>query len=310
MKAPRGWRKPRPGLIARALSPLGAIYGAAENAATQALTNPSGCINWGDVGEAAALGALLGGVSIGVAPEGSNGCFSGETLVATESGEKPIRDLHVGERVWSKKPDTGELELHPVVRRFITPDQPLLDLEVLEDGGEDEVIRATPGHRFWVEGQGWLPAADLHEGDVLTLLSGKHAVFERVQAEREHSTVYNLEVEETHSYFVGEEGVWVHNAACGPDAMSKAASDPDRNGLTKAGRALQKHGDRAGSAFPKTKGGPAALNPAGQGIVDDILTTPGSVGTPNRFGGTDVTAPDGRGVRYDGKGNFMGFLEP
>ncbi len=29
MRAPRGWRDPRPGLLARALSPLGAIYGAA-----------------------------------------------------------------------------------------------------------------------------------------------------------------------------------------------------------------------------------------------------------------------------------------
>ena len=29
MKAPRGWRQARPGLLARALSPLGALYGAA-----------------------------------------------------------------------------------------------------------------------------------------------------------------------------------------------------------------------------------------------------------------------------------------
>ena len=94
------------------------------------------------------------------------------------------------------------------------------------------------------------------------------------------------------------------------DDMSRAAGAADRNGLTQAGRALQKHGDRPGSAFPQTKGGPGKLNPAGQDIVDDVLTTPGSVNKPNRFGGVDVTAPDGRGVRYDANGKMMGFLEP
>lgn len=75
------------------------------------------------------------------------------------------------------------------------------------------------------------------------------------------------------------------------DGLSRAAGAADRGGLTKAGRALQKHGDRPGSAFPQTKGGPAKLNPAGQKIVDDILTNPGSVHKPNRFNGVDVIAP-------------------
>lgn len=29
------------------------------------------------------------------------------------------------------------------------------------------------------------------------------------------ATVYNIEVEDWHTYFVGELGVWVHNANCG-----------------------------------------------------------------------------------------------
>lgn len=94
------------------------------------------------------------------------------------------------------------------------------------------------------------------------------------------------------------------------DDLSKAAGIIDRNGLTKAGRALQKHGNRLGSAFPKIKGGPKALNPAGQNIVDDILTAPGAITKKNRYGGMDIVAPDGRGVRYDAAGEFVGFLEP
>jgi RHS repeat-associated protein len=96
------------------------------------------------------------------------------------------------------------------------------------------------------------------------------------------------------------------------DELSKAASKSDRGGLTKAGRALQKHSVRPGSAFPKVSG--KELNTVGQDIVDDILTNPDSTTVVRhhaRFGEvTEVVAPDGRGVRYDSLGEFMGFLEP
>jgi filamentous hemagglutinin len=95
------------------------------------------------------------------------------------------------------------------------------------------------------------------------------------------------------------------------DDLSQAAGAADKNGLTKAGRALQKHSDRPGSAFnnPGSKT-PGSLNPAGQNVVDDILTTPGSQMKPNRLGGWDVVAPDGRGVRYNPDGSFYSLLEP
>ncbi len=85
-------------------------------------------------------------------------------------------------------------------------------------------------------------------------------------------------------------------------------------GLTAAGRALQKHGGREGSAFPAAKGNPLSINQQGQHVVDDILTTPGSTMTTRhyaRFGEvTEVRAPDGRGLRYGSDGKFIGFLEP
>ncbi|MBI1925323.1 hypothetical protein HYR99_13860 [Candidatus Poribacteria bacterium] len=84
--------------------------------------------------------------------------------------------------------------------------------------------------------------------------------------------------------------------------------------LTKAGRALQKHGNRPDSAFPKPTGSPSDLNRAGQEIVDDILTTPGTEIEnvySSRFGPViEARAPDGRGLRYDSNGTLIGFLEP
>ncbi len=94
-----------------------------------------------------------------------------------------------------------------------------------------------------------------------------------------------------------------------------SANQPDRNGLTYAGRALQKHGNRPGSAFPNVIGKPAQYNSLGSSIVEGILNDPGSTFTNiNRKGYgnvLEVISPDGRGVRYNATtGEFIGFLEP
>ncbi|WP_081077698.1 hemagglutinin repeat-containing protein [Burkholderia stagnalis] len=98
------------------------------------------------------------------------------------------------------------------------------------------------------------------------------------------------------------------DAAKVPDASDKSGE------LSAAGRALQKHGGRNGSAFPPAKGNPAAINEQGQKIVDNILNDPGRTviqRDTGRFGNViDVTASDGRGVRYSADGKFITFLEP
>ena len=97
-----------------------------------------------------------------------------------------------------------------------------------------------------------------------------------------------------------------------PDPDSGNDLDPaDRGGeLTKSGRALQKHGSRPGSAFPPAKGNAEGKNKQGQGVLEGITNDPESTKEGNRFGGTDVIAPDGKGASYDDKGKFRGFLEP
>jgi RHS repeat-associated protein len=93
--------------------------------------------------------------------------------------------------------------------------------------------------------------------------------------------------------------------------LSEAAKKPDKGGLTKAGRALQKHGDRPGSAFERPpSNSPKSLNSAGQRTVDDILKNPRSRFVRNRLGGWDVRAPDGRGVWFKPDGSFYSLLEP
>lgn len=93
--------------------------------------------------------------------------------------------------------------------------------------------------------------------------------------------------------------------------MLKAGGAIDKSDLTKAGRALQKHGSRPGSVFPQATGNPAAINQQGQRVLQEILSSPSQSIKPNRFGGRDIfDVATGRGVRYDRSGNMMGFLEP
>lgn len=93
--------------------------------------------------------------------------------------------------------------------------------------------------------------------------------------------------------------------------MLKAGEVIDKGDLTKAGRALQKHGSRPGSVFPSATGNPTAINQQGQRVLQDILSSQNQTIKPNRFGGRDIfDANTGRGVRYDASGNMMGFLEP
>jgi hypothetical protein len=84
----------------------------------------------------------------------------------------------------------------------------------------------------------------------------------------------------------------------------------DRGGLTKAGRALMKHGYRENSSFPKPLGNPEQVNEFGYQILEEIISDSKAVTRPNKLGGLDIFSTSGRGVRYDEKGNFIGFLEP
>ncbi|MBL8872550.1 MAG: hypothetical protein JNK90_22425 [Planctomycetaceae bacterium] len=95
------------------------------------------------------------------------------------------------------------------------------------------------------------------------------------------------------------------------DDLLKAGAAADRNGLTAAGRALQKHGDRVGSVFPKSTGSLVARNAQGQTILEEILRSTQQSTRANRYGGFDVfDLVTGRGARFDGLGKFIGFLEP
>lgn len=86
------------------------------------------------------------------------------------------------------------------------------------------------------------------------------------------------------------------------EVLSKACQVMDRGGLTKAGRALQKHGGRPGSIFPKPSGNVTKINQHGQDILDRILTHPdnkSSFWKHRSFGDVvDISIPGQGGARF------------
>lgn len=66
----------------------------------------------------------------------------------------------------------------------------------------------------------FLPARELEPGHDFLLADGREAVLEAVEIEDapegELFTTYNFEVADYHTYFVGTEGVWVHNTGVDP----------------------------------------------------------------------------------------------
>jgi RHS repeat-associated protein len=82
----------------------------------------------------------------------------------------------------------------------------------------------------------------------------------------------------------------------------------DRNNLTKAGRALQKHGDRPGSVFPKVSA--KEYNEAGKEILDGILSSDNQLIKSAEKGGKVIFDQNtGRGAAFTKDNLFNGFRE-
>ncbi|MDR1934352.1 MAG: HINT domain-containing protein [Candidatus Accumulibacter sp.] len=100
------------------------------------------------------------------------------------------------------------------------------DLLRLVDGGFTEIYKQLPVYRTDDAGVGWVqshpypslyPApGNIHDYENNRIPSHTYKEYDEDMIEENHLevTVYNIEVEDFHTYYVGEIGVWVHNADC------------------------------------------------------------------------------------------------
>ncbi len=183
--------------------------------------------------------------SMAVGALGGNS-FPGETLVHTKDRQgkpalKPIADIQIGDEVlaWDElaahdgqeiQAKTGTSAQRISAKRYekvsdlITSERERKLVHITLEGGKR--ITATDGHPFRTS-EGWRDAVLLKKGAKLLLMgSGEGdgsdkatatvtATIEDVRIEVKTVRVYNLEVENLHTFFVGVQGVVVHNGRSG-----------------------------------------------------------------------------------------------
>ncbi len=137
-------------------------------------------------------------------------CFIKGTLILTPTGWREIEELVEGDLVLSRNEHdpNGELVARRVLRTFVRV-SPVLNLHV-----RGKVIGTTGEHPFYVLDKDWTAARELAIGDVLLSHDGQRVLVEGIADSGRIETVYNVEVEHDHTYFVGGEdcSIWAHNA--------------------------------------------------------------------------------------------------
>ena len=119
----------------------------------------------------------------------------------------------MGDLVLARDDETGETGLRPVVRTYETPGLEVFELVVTATDGDTDSYTVTYEHPFWVADTGWISAGELVPGDRLVTADGETATVLDRGVTAHTTTVHNVEVEELHTYFVGDLGVWVHNSS-------------------------------------------------------------------------------------------------
>ena len=141
--------------------------------------------------------------------------FEGTTLVLMCDGtQRPIEELEEGDWVWARDVLTGLGSCEQITQTFVHEDADLVALTVRsESSGEYERLVVTHDHPMLSpEGE----EIAVHELKLDQRLGGRYDDFVVVAIEPLELvlSVYNLSVQNAHTFFVGDAAVWAHNADC------------------------------------------------------------------------------------------------
>ena len=149
----------------------------------------------------------------------TNNCFPAWTKVHMADWlYKNIEDVVTGDVVLSYNEGTKKMEPNRVLSPLVHEN---VDDEMYELVIDWNVLKVTAAHRFyaakfvitWYQSSitySWVAAKDLKVWDRLFMKDGKYGLVQQISHYAIHGTVYNLSVENNHTYFV-EEWYLVHN---------------------------------------------------------------------------------------------------
>ena len=153
-------------------------------------------------------------------------CFEAGTQVIVgvdDNGGYVTRNIEdIREGAYVLAGDENDPDAPPTLKRvtqvFIKTTHELRVLSFVGADGATTTLNTTDEHPFFVVDRGWVRADELAIGDTLLQPDGTAATVtgSTVEVRAEGVTVYNLEVDGGHTYFVDDQtsggAVWVHNA--------------------------------------------------------------------------------------------------
>lgn len=149
--------------------------------------------------------------------QGPPACFVAGTMILTALGLVAIENIKIGDKVLSMNPTNLEKSEKLVLETYRREVPKLVHLTV-----KDEQISTTIDHPFYISGRGFVNAGELKVGDMVLTASRERFSIERIRIEvlEKLEVVYNFQVEDFHTYFVGKHSLWVHNECYLPTADS------------------------------------------------------------------------------------------
>jgi RHS repeat-associated protein len=188
------------------------------------------------------LGAVAGASKVGKVLEAVCGCFVAGTLVETDHGMRPIEQIKVGDRVQSRDVATGVTEFKAVTALIRPHGKHLYKVQLKQaETGLVETFEVTDDHP-WMSANGrWLTTVQLRAGAKIQTEDHRDVQVVSVTKTNLTADTYNLDVADFHTYFVGKERVWVHNA-CTPGQLAqytKQLETAGRQSLLRSQASLQ-----------------------------------------------------------------------
>ncbi len=168
-------------------------------------------------------GMVMGGIGGAMNP---SFCFVAGTTVLTTLGKKAIETIRVGDTIPCVDHITGESAEKRVVSTSVNKVDTLVELTI-----NGESIQCTDTHPFQVKGKGWVNAGDLQVGDLVYDKEWNTAPIEKVELLHlaEPVEVYNFEVEDCHTYFIGDLCILVHNACLNNQTPSNSTINSNKS---------------------------------------------------------------------------------
>jgi len=154
-------------------------------------------------------------------------CFLAGTPIALPDGtEKPIEDIKVGDVVLSYDEKTQTNVPSIVKKTFYHPKEQSNSYLIINNR-----LRVTPNHPVLVNGR-WQEIGNANIGNVLRLWDGNNLIISSIRRVYDKVPSYNLEIENTHTYYAGD--VLVHNGwgGTGTGKGVTTTTTPEIGGIT------------------------------------------------------------------------------